>query len=112
MQTYFGKATQLKGLLKTTRPIRLDGEFDGEIDSQSEVTVGETGRFKGKIKAKVFSNYGHATGDVLATEKVTLFAKSKMKGDIRATSLVVEEGADFEGNSVMASQLKLKEINE
>jgi cytoskeletal protein CcmA (bactofilin family) len=99
--TVISKGVKIEGKLSCSGSIRLDGEVQGDITSQSTVIVGENGKVNGQINAESITIGGKVTGTVRAKEKVVLEAKANLKGDITTKALMVEIGAIFNGNSKM-----------
>lgn len=99
--TVISKGVKIEGKLSCSGNIRLDGEVQGDISSQSTVIVGENGKVNGQINADSITIGGKVTGTVRAKDKVVLEAKANLKGDIITKIMMVEAGAIFNGNSKM-----------
>jgi cytoskeletal protein CcmA (bactofilin family) len=99
--TIISSGVKLEGKITTSGSIRVDGVIQGDINSQSNVTVGEHGEVNGQINAGVITIGGKVIGSVNAKEKLVLEAKGHLKGDIVTKILVVEAGARFDGKSNM-----------
>jgi cytoskeletal protein CcmA (bactofilin family) len=99
--TIISSGVKLEGKITTSGSIRVDGVIQGDINSQSNVTVGENGEVNGQINAGVITIGGKVIGSVNAKEKLVLEAKGHLKGDIITKILVVEAGAKFDGKSNM-----------
>ena len=76
---------------------RIDGQLRGEIRADALLVIGETARLEATVSARVLLVYGNLQGDVLRSGSVELHPSSHVAGDIEATSLVVHEGASFDG---------------
>jgi cytoskeletal protein CcmA (bactofilin family) len=96
-----GTGTVVEGKIRTEGSIRIDGKLVGDLTAKANVAVGLGGLVEGNLSGKNVSLAGKVTGTVAATEKLVLEGKSVVKGDIRATRLVVDEGASFDGQCVM-----------
>lgn len=99
--TLISRGVKIEGKLSCSGSIRLDGEVQGDITSQSTVIVGENGKVNGQINAESITIGGKVTGTVKAKEKVVLEAKANLKGDIITKLLSVDAGAVFNGNTKM-----------
>jgi cytoskeletal protein CcmA (bactofilin family) len=99
--TVISKGVKIEGKLSCSGSIRLDGEVQGDISSQSTVIVGENGKVNGQINAESITIGGKVTGTVKAKEKVMLESKGNLKGDIITKILSVDAGAVFNGNTKM-----------
>ncbi|MDP8219372.1 MAG: polymer-forming cytoskeletal protein [Candidatus Theseobacter exili] len=89
---------EIKGSIKFTNVLKIDGKFDGElITDEGDVIVGTTGAIKANVKVKNAIIEGKVDGNVIATEKVELKEKAQLHGDLKARTLVIEEGVVFVG---------------
>lgn len=110
--TIISNGVKIEGKIASSGNIRVDGEIQGDIISQSNVTVGENGQVNGQINAAVISIGGNVSGTVKAKEKLILDSKANLKGDIFTKILVVGAGAKFEGKSKMGDTIDIGEIKE
>jgi len=99
-----GSGTVVEGKIRTDGSIRVDGRLVGDLVAKSNAAVGINGVVEGTVTARNVSLAGKVNGTVTASEKLILEAKSVMHGDIRASRLVVDEGAMFDGQCAMTSQ--------
>ena len=110
--TIISNGVKLEGKITTSGNIRVDGEIQGDIIAQSNVTIGEQGQVSGQINADVITIGGKVSGTVRAKEKLVLESKGNLKGDIFTKILVVEAGAKFDGKSKMGESKEILEIKE
>jgi cytoskeletal protein CcmA (bactofilin family) len=96
--------TSIEGKITTEGSIRVDGRLVGDLTATANAAVGATGVVQGNVEAKNVSIAGTVHGNVAAAEKLILEEKSVMRGDIRATVLVIDEGATFDGRCAMTKQ--------
>jgi len=96
-----GKETEFKGSLKDRESIRIDGKFEGEIEVEGHLIVGEDAVIKANTKAKSVSIAGKVVGDVNCEGKVELFPSGVLEGNVKAHSLVIPKGALFNGECRM-----------
>ena len=94
---------KVEGKLSSEGNVRIDGSVKGEISVDGNLTLGEKAFISGNITADNITLMGRVEGTVHAKEKLVLEGKSMLKGDLNAKILVIEAGAKFEGQSVMAS---------
>ncbi len=97
MNTIIGKDTTFTGTLDVKGSLRVDGTVKGKVLCTDCVTVGSSGLVEADIEAETAVVAGRMHGNVLAREKMELQAKCEMEGDIKAKSLVIEQGAVFCG---------------
>jgi len=99
--TIISHGVKLEGKISCSGSIRVDGIVQGDVISESNVTVGEQGEILGQVNGQSITLGGKVSGMVNAKEKVTLEAKANLKGDIFTKILVIEAGARFDGKSNM-----------
>lgn len=89
--------TKIVGNLNASGPIRIDGELDGDIISESKIVLGPDAYISGSIDGKEVIIAGHVEGTVSARIQLTLQPKAHVNGDISAKEFVIEAGARFNG---------------
>ncbi len=99
--TIISNGVKIEGKITSSGNIRIDGEIQGDIISQSYVTIGEQGQVNGQINADFITIGGKVSGTVRAKEKLVLDPNGYLKGDIFTKILVIEAGARFDGKSKM-----------
>lgn len=92
---------EMSGRYVVDRPLRIEGEFRGEIESTSSVLVCETGAVEAPIRARGVEIHGAVVGDVVASREVVIHATGRLHGDVETPSLVVARGATFNGRTRM-----------
>jgi len=85
----------------------VDGEFEGIISSEKEVTVGSNGHIKGEIRTNHLIVQGLIEGSVDAT-RVEIKAAGRVNGSITSAELVIEAHGIFEGDSKVKHADKAK----
>lgn len=91
---------EIKGSLKFSNDLVIDGHIEGEVTSDNgSLTVGENAYVKGEIKTQRVTIFGKVEGNVTVSERCEIKANSEVLGDIAATTLTMEEGAIFSGQS-------------
>lgn len=94
---------EIKGSVKFTNDLVVDGKIEGEINSNGNLTVGENARIKAEIKTATIVVYGKVHGNLTASDRVELKASAEVVGDIKAKTLAIEAGAIFIGKSTVGS---------
>lgn len=107
--TIISRGVKIEGKITSSGNIRVDGEIQGDIFSQSNITIGEDAKVNGQINANSITIGGNVSGIVRAKEKLILDSKSNLKGDIFTKSLVIEEGAKFDGKSKTGESIDISE---
>ncbi len=101
MNTIIGKDATFTGTLDVKGSVRVDGTVKGKVICSDTVTVGTGGCVEADIESQTAVIVGKLTGNINASEKIELQAKSDVEGDIKTKSLVVEQGAVFCGSCSM-----------
>lgn len=101
LTTIIGKGTTLDGNMKVQNSVRVDGKIIGNIRATDTVVIGKEGVIEGSVHSKDLLLAGRVKGNVVAAGKVFLESKSLIQGDIKASRLVVDDGAQFDGKCSM-----------
>ena len=98
---YLGPGTKISGKLHFDAPATIEGEVDGEIVAQGNITVGQQATVKGKITAASILVQGKVMADVQAEKRLEIQPPGSVVGDIITQSLVIGDGAILEGHISM-----------
>ncbi len=102
---------KFEGKLSSEGNVRIDGEFDGELVVNGNLTLGDKSKGSGTISATNITCGGTINGSVEASEKLVLETTAKVEGEISAKILVINEGASFKGTSNMNKKM-INNIND
>lgn len=103
--TTIGSSVKIKGEVTGGEDLIIQGSVEGTINLKDHsVAIGEQGRIQANVYAKSISVQGELTGDLQGTEKVTISKSGKVKGNISAPRVVLEDGATFKGSIDMESK--------
>ena len=94
-----GKSVAIKGELIANEDCTIEGQIEGKIDlREHELTIGSNGKVKAQVVAKSVIVAGEVTGDITATDKISIQANGSVDGDITAPRVAIEAGAHFRGS--------------
>ena len=93
------KDVEIKGSIRFSAELVVDGKIEGEIISDGHLTVGENAEIKGEIKTKSVTVLGKINGNIAVTERCELKTRAHLVGDLKAARVIIEEGATFVGKS-------------
>lgn len=96
----------IKGSVKFSNELVIDGEVEGSIDSGGRLTVGKNARITGEIRTRSVTVYGTVDGNITAGERCELHSGCTLRGDIEAPRLVVDEDATFLGSARISTKPK------
>ena len=106
VETAIGVDTVFKGSITTNKPIRIDGHYEGEINSDNLIIITETGYFNGDMKCRELQLQGKGEGTVMCTSLMQLSATGSFKGNIATKDIVLVTGSQLDGQIDMASLRK------
>ena len=101
VDTVIGKGTMVNGRVVAEGLIRIDGRFEGDLQSNGDVIIGEGGIAVADVKGRHLTIAGELQGDVKLTGRLELTASGKLLGDITVDSLVIRDGGTFKGQCEM-----------
>ena len=93
--------TRITGDLASEGDLRVDGSVQGNIEVKTKLVLGQSAHIKGNIIAQNSDISGVVIGNVTVSELLTIKATAKITGDIACSKLIIEAGAEFNGNSAM-----------
>lgn len=103
---FVGNGTMLTGEASFKGMLRVDGHLSGQVKSEGgTLIVGNNGQVDADIEVAVATIHGTVNGDIIASQRLELGRAAKVNGNIQTPSLVIEQGAVFEGSCRMV-QLK------
>jgi cytoskeletal protein CcmA (bactofilin family) len=100
----------IRGEIQTDGTIRIDGRVEGPVHRADTLIVGATGIVVGDVEAREVIVGGTIQGNVNATARIEIQSSARVRGDITAGSMRLEEGACFLGHiSIDAARLSTPE---
>ncbi len=96
-----------KGTLKFKKSLKIKGQFEGEILSpDGYLVVDNEAHVKANIIAKEISNLGSIKGDVKCNNRLEIYGKAKLDGNVVTEEIIIKQGGIFNGQCTMKSDLK------
>jgi cytoskeletal protein CcmA (bactofilin family) len=93
-----GSSIDLQGDLSGNEDLLIEGRVQGKIQlAQNVVTVGAKGRVSASVHARVLTIEGEMDGNLVAEELIMLKKSARVRGDLVAPRVVIEDGARFKG---------------
>ena len=94
-----GPTIEIKGTVTGDEDLLIQGKVEGTVELGShQVTVGQSGKVNADIQAKVVNIDGEVAGDLTGGEKVVISKSGKVRGNIVAPRVTLEDGAIFKGS--------------
>ncbi|HEX6718709.1 MAG TPA: polymer-forming cytoskeletal protein [Pyrinomonadaceae bacterium] len=107
---FVGGGTEVTGEANFKAMMRVDGHLSGRVSSSSgTLIVGANGKVDANIEVAVAVIHGTINGDIIATQRLELGRAAKVNGNIQTPSLVIEQGAVFEGSCKMLQMVSANE---
>jgi len=100
------KGTEIKGDVKCTGDIRIDGILNGTLNSEGKVVVGQSGVIEGEVTCKNADISGNIKASIVVRELLQLKTTANISGNINTNKLSIEPGANFTGSCNMGSVVK------
>lgn len=106
IKAFLGDGTRFKGVLRFNGTVRLDGFLEGKIITDGTLIIGEKAHLVAELSVGTLISLGKIEGNIKASQKIEIRAKSELIGNIITPKLFVEEGASFEGQCEMSNKRK------
>jgi len=99
--TTLGKETVFNGILRFRESLKIDGHFEGEIESPGFLYIENGAMVKANIKVGAVVIGGVVRGNIEASERLEMLSTGKVFGNIRTAKLNIADGVVFEGKCEM-----------
>lgn len=99
-----GRNTRLEGRLSFNGTVRVDGHFEGNIPADGTLIVGEDALVEARIEISTILVSGIVRGNISASERVEILQTGKVYGDVKTPTIVIHEGALFQGRMIMSGE--------
>jgi len=99
--TVVGQGAKLEGTVVSAGSLRIDGQVKGQINADGDVTLSPQSQVEADIRAQNVAVAGRFKGSIVVKARAEISRGGRVEGDITSKTLVVEEGAVFQGQSIM-----------
>ncbi|HVT90976.1 MAG TPA: polymer-forming cytoskeletal protein [Tepidisphaeraceae bacterium] len=96
--TIIGPDAHFKGELTFEKGLRLQGKFEGKVNTAGRLHIAKEARMQADVEATAIIIEGEVRGNLSASDRIELKSTARYDGDLRASKLVVDEGAVFSGH--------------
>lgn len=100
IDTLISKNVKIDGEITSVGTVRLDCKVTGNVKSEGLI-IGETGEIKGDISCDEIIVSGKVEGKISCKNKMHIKETGSQIGDVEVGLLIIDEGANFEGNCLM-----------
>jgi cytoskeletal protein CcmA (bactofilin family) len=101
---FLDNGSHLQGELRFDASFRVDGKLSGKVDSEGDLIVGDTGEIDGELKVGQIFISGTVRGTIKAARRVQIAPNGRVFAEIDTPSLIIEDGATFEGRCAMSRE--------
>jgi len=98
------KNTTFVGNFVSESDFRIDGNFEGSIETKGKVVIGKNGSIQGTIVCYSADIEGKFTGTIQVKDLLSVGSTGSVEGDVSISKLIVESGAIFNAKSSMKEQ--------
>jgi cytoskeletal protein CcmA (bactofilin family) len=102
--TIVGQGAKLEGTVVSAGSLRIDGQIKGQVSAEGDVMLSPQASVDADIRAQNVSVAGRFKGSIVVKGRAEIARGGRVDGDITSKTLVVEEGAVFQGQSIMDQQ--------
>jgi cytoskeletal protein CcmA (bactofilin family) len=96
--TILGPDASFKGELNFEKGMRLMGRFEGKVTTPGRLHIAKEAKMQADVDAGAIIVEGDVQGNLSANDRIELKQSARYEGDLRASKLVVDEGAIFNGH--------------
>ena len=101
------KNTTFVGNFVSESDFRIDGTFEGSIETKGKVVIGEKGSINGTIVCSSADIAGNFTGTIQVKDLLSVESTGSVEGDVTISKLIVESGAIFNAKSSMKEEQEI-----
>jgi excisionase family DNA binding protein len=96
----------MQGTLSFKDPVnlRINGKFEGALETKGNLTIGQTANVNADIIGDTIIIEGRVKGKIIAKEKLILLPTAVVEGDIFPATLHIADGGIFDGKCVMLGE--------
>ncbi len=106
MNSMIGQDAVFQGDIKLEEGIIVYGTVYGNIQTRGAVRVSRTGKVHGDIISSDVHIGGNVEGNVVVEDRAVLGESSILNGNLTYKSLIIEEGAQFQGQCIILNNEK------
>lgn len=106
IENVIGPTATFVGELKCDGGVRIDGVFQGTLETMGNVIVGETAKVVADLVGRNISISGAVKGNITASGRLEILSTGLVWGDIQVASFLIDEGGVFSGKSQMPAEFE------
>jgi len=102
-ESLIDRSSAFDGVLRTARNLRVEGQAKGELYCDGTLFVDEGGQVDARIVSANITVAGLLSGEVTCHGKLHILPTGRVSGRVATSSLVIQEGAVYEGELRMSN---------
>lgn len=107
LTAFLDRGCRFEGTLSFQGTVRIDGVYRGDIVAGNTLILGEQADVQGTITVDEVIVGGQFSGTIRAARRIVIKATGRVKADLGAPALAIEEGASFNGTVAMGANATL-----
>ena len=93
-----GPSIEIRGELTGDEDLTIEGRVEGKIDLKEHgVTIGPQGQVRAEVHGRMIVVEGEVEGNLTAEEQILIRRSGRVRGDLAAPRVHLEDGAHFKG---------------
>jgi cytoskeletal protein CcmA (bactofilin family) len=105
LETVIGPNAHFRGEIMSEGGIRVDGIFEGTLETTGNLVIGESAKIIADVEANNISVSGAIKGNI-AGNRVEILETGRVWGDLTVNSLLLNEGAYLRGQTTMHADIE------
>ena len=102
IDTVMADDIRFRGKLIFKNSLKIKGVFEGKIETDGHLIIGQEAVVNADINAGVVSINGAVNGRIKSTNSIMLYSNSKTRCDLITPDIYIEKGSSFNGTCIMA----------
>ena len=99
------------GTFVAKRDLRIEGEVKGAIDCSGTLFIAQGANVNARVEAENITVAGEFTGEVNCRGRLQVMPSGRVRGKVMTKSLVINEGAYYEGEMEMTSDTRVAPVS-
>lgn len=114
VDTLIGRQTEVQGDIRFTGGLHVDGRIKGKViatsDKSAVLSISESGAVEGDVRVPNVVLNGSVTGDVHASERLSLNNKARITGNVYYKVVEMASGATVNGQMIHEGEASLQSV--
>ena len=104
IDTVMADDIEFRGKIIFKTSLKIKGLFEGKIETDGNLIIGQEATVNADIKTGVASINGVVSGSIKASKYIELYNKSKTNCDLITPNIFIEKGSLFNGTCIMHNE--------